>query len=121
MIEIKIDPVPKPRQTRADVWKKRPCVMRYRAFADELRLKCRCRNYTLGKKVNIDFKIKMPDSWTKKKKAELDGKPHQQKPDIDNLCKAAIDALLKEDEKVYELSASKRWAKEGSIVFDKNK
>jgi len=27
----------KPRQTRADVWKKRPCVMAYRAWADKLR------------------------------------------------------------------------------------
>jgi len=37
MKEYKITPVPKPRQTRSDKWKQRPCVMRYRAFADEVR------------------------------------------------------------------------------------
>ncbi len=34
-----IDVVGKPRMTQRDKWKKRPCVLRYRAFADELRLK----------------------------------------------------------------------------------
>jgi hypothetical protein len=33
-----LKPVPKPRQTRSDKWKQRPCVMAYRTFADELRL-----------------------------------------------------------------------------------
>ena len=34
---IDITPVAKPRQTRSDVWKKRPCVVKYRQFADDLR------------------------------------------------------------------------------------
>ena len=37
MIWLKYDitPVPKPRQTQRDKWKRRDVVMRYRAFADE--------------------------------------------------------------------------------------
>lgn len=34
-----ITPIGKPRMTRADKWKKRPAVMRYRAFCDEARLR----------------------------------------------------------------------------------
>ena len=30
-----ITPVPKPRMTQADRWRKRPCVVRYFAFCDE--------------------------------------------------------------------------------------
>ena len=33
----KIKPVPKPRMTQRDAWDKRPCVLRYRAFKDEVR------------------------------------------------------------------------------------
>ena len=34
-----ITPVPKPRMTRRDRWAKRPCVLRYWAFKDEVRLR----------------------------------------------------------------------------------
>ncbi len=34
-----ITPMGKPRMTRADKWKQREVVMRYRAFCDEVRLK----------------------------------------------------------------------------------
>lgn len=34
-----ITPMGKPRQTRADKWKQREVVLRYRAFCDEVRLK----------------------------------------------------------------------------------
>ena len=32
MKNIKITPVSKPRMTRADTWKKRPCVLKYWAY-----------------------------------------------------------------------------------------
>ncbi|MGK4302143.1 RusA family crossover junction endodeoxyribonuclease, partial [Klebsiella pneumoniae] len=34
-----ITPIGKPRMTRADKWKQRPEVIRYRAFCDEARLR----------------------------------------------------------------------------------
>ena len=37
MKKIKIIPRAKPRMTRADTWKKRPCVVKYWAYKDELR------------------------------------------------------------------------------------
>jgi len=30
-------PIPKPRQTRRDKWARRPCVLRYREWADQIR------------------------------------------------------------------------------------
>lgn len=117
MIKIQINPVPKPRQTRSDRFKQRPCVLRYRAFADELRLKCKLKGYELDSIMNVDFFLEMPKSWSEKKKQKMNGRPHRQRPDIDNLCKACMDALLKEDSAVYRIQASKYWAREGSIYF----
>lgn len=107
-----ITPVSKPRQTQRDKWQKRPAVMRYRAFADE----CRMRKVTLPEfGAWIVFHIPMPATWTKKKKAEMNGRPHKQKPDADNLAKALMDAVHKDDSVVWDIRATKVWAEQGAI------
>ena len=107
-----ITPVPKPRQTRADVWKRRPAVMRYRAFADEVRLhKVKLIEY--GE--SVIFHMPMPKSWSTKKKADHVGRPHRQKPDLDNICKALLDALFDEDSHIWNITVTKQWAYEGAI------
>lgn len=111
-----LTPVPKPRQTKADVWKKRPCVLRYRAFADEAR--------RLGIDVQngdrITFRLAMPASWKAAKRARMSGKPHLQRPDLDNLLKALMDAVLPEDCTIWTLgSVAKRWADVGAIEIDR--
>lgn len=79
MITYPITPVPKPRQTRADKWKQRPAVMRYREFADQVR----AAGITLPDcGALVTFYIPMPKSWSKKKRARADGTPHQSKPDV---------------------------------------
>lgn len=108
----KVTPVPKPRQTRSDRWKQRPNVMRYRAFCDELR--------ALGCAVpesdsHVIFHMPMPKSWSKKKRAEMLGQPHRQKPDVDNLTKAILDAVLKDDSGVWDMRTTKRWSEIGCI------
>ena len=114
-----IEPVAKPRQTRSDKWKKRPCVLRYRAFADE----CRLQNVDVYNGCSIIFYIKMPKSWSKKKKEQMVLKPHTQKPDLDNLLKSLMDAVLPEDSHIHHISGlEKRWAyKCGFIVSNKEK
>jgi len=112
--EYIINPVAKPRQTRADVWKKRRCVMQYRAFAD----KCRA----LGMKVpvfgaHITFVIPMPKSWSKKKMVAMDGMPHQQQKDVDNLCKSVLDALYENDSCVWDIRLTKVWGRTGKIII----
>ena len=109
---IKINPVPKPRMTQRDKWAERPCVMKYWAFKEELLLKA--GRFRLGDRLDIIFYIKMPESWSKKKKVRLDNMPHQQVPDIDNFVKAVLDAFKKEDCTVWDERGRKFWVNEGT-------
>lgn len=75
MTTYSIVPMGKPRMTRADKWKQRPEVLRYRAFCDEVRL----RGVSMPDAgSHVTFVLPMPPSWSKKKRAELNGKPHHQ-------------------------------------------
>lgn len=112
-MKIDIVPVPKPRMTRADAWKKRPAVLRYWTFCDELRLKHKKK---VPDSLALIFYLPMPKSWSAKKKLSMEGKPHQGKPDIDNLQKSFLDALCEDDSYVYRIRAEKYWANRGSIV-----
>ncbi len=112
-----IDPNTKPRQTRSDKWKKRSCVVQYRAFADDLRQLTKEQGYSLGDTLIVDFIVPMPASWNKKKQDAMDGSPHQQTPDVDNFLKAVFDSLAKQDKSVWKVEASKRWGRSGAIVI----
>lgn len=105
-------PVPKPRQTQSDRWKQRPAVMRYRAFCDDLRAR-KCTFPESGS--HVIFHMPMPASWSKKKRAEMLGQPHRQKPDVDNLTKAVLDAVLKDDSGVWDMRTTKIWSDIGCI------
>jgi len=59
----------------------------------------------------------MPKSWSKKKRAEMAGKPHQAKPDKDNLEKALLDAVFEEDSQIWDNRVSKFWGDEGAIII----
>ena len=107
-----ITPVPKPRQTQSDRWKQRPAVMRYRAFCDEVRL----RGVTVQESgSHVVFVLPMPKSWSKKKQIEMIGMPHRQTPDIDNLCKALLDALFSNDAHIHDIHVGKLWGEFGEI------
>ena len=61
----------------------------------------------------------MPKSWSKKKKIEFNGKPHQQRPDLDNYLKAWKDSVYEEDAVVWRVKASKLWTDElGHILIN---
>jgi len=111
-IMVKINPVAKPRMTQRDKWDKRPCVMKYWAFKEELLLKA--GRFELGDRLDIKFYIKMPKSWNEKKKERFDMQPHQQKPDKDNLEKGLLDAFRKEDCTIWDGRVRKFWVNEGT-------
>ena len=117
MLNIKIIPVSKPRMTRVDTWKKRPCVTRYWAYKDELNEKIKELDIKVQDELFLEFYMPMPKSWSKKKKLDLLNKPHQQKPDIDNLVKGVMDAIFKEDSHVHTIYAKKIWSNEASMTF----
>lgn len=111
-----VDPVHAPRQTRKDAWDPRPCVLKYRAFRDEI-------NEQLGDfrlpdaNFWIRFLIPVFPSYSPKKKKALIGTHHKNKPDRDNLEKAFIDAIfrdLPEDDKIIaDGRTTKIWVAEG--------
>lgn len=111
-----IVPMGAPRMTRADAWRGREVVLRYRAFKEE----CRLRRVDIQNGDRVVFVLPMPPSWSKKKKAEMDGKPHLSKPDRDNIEKAVLDAMFEDDAHIWDLHTQKIWGYEGCIRVYRN-
>jgi Holliday junction resolvase RusA-like endonuclease len=101
----RITPMGKPRMTQADKWHKRKVTSAYWRF----KMECQLIKISVPDMCDIKFYIPMPKSWSKKKRSEMNYKPHQQKPDIDNLVKAVLDAVLEDDSHVHTVHASKVW------------
>ena len=122
IIRFDLNPMGAVRMNKSDAWKKRPPVLRYRAFKDSLRLQAAPHNLPKDPlKVDIDFFIAMPDSWSKKKREVMNGTLHRQKPDIDNLWKAATDTLWPNDDSCIACCAGRKfWAINGSMEMTVN-
>jgi Holliday junction resolvase RusA-like endonuclease len=113
-MEYMITPVPKPRQSRRDKWAKRKCVVEYRNFCDL----CRAEKMELPViGAHVTFVLPMPQSWSEKKRLTMDGKPHQQTPDLDNMCKALADALYGNDSVLWDVRITKVWGRTGKIII----
>lgn len=110
-----IVPCPKPRMTRRDKWLDPPrsCVARYRAFADEARLKIGQVDLNYS---SVLFILPMPRSWKDDKKAAHLGQVHEAKPDLSNLLKALEDVLYQDDKTIHTyLQLRKVWGHKGAI------
>jgi len=64
------------------------------------------------------FFIKMPESWSKKKKNKMRFEQHKSRPDIDNISKGIFDSLLIQDMALSDYRASKFWADVGFIEIE---
>ena len=125
---LEVAPFAKPRMTQRDRWAKRQIVKDYFAFRDTVkqeieRLLALQNNDDKNKsweELDIVFFIPMPKSWSKKKRSEMAGTPHKQRPDLDNYIKGLLAALLEEDCKVWRVSARKIWVDtEGCITINR--
>ncbi|MCG3099117.1 RusA family crossover junction endodeoxyribonuclease [Enterobacter asburiae] len=110
-----ITPIGKPRMTQRDRWHKRTATAAYWACKEQVRL--------LGIRLpesgyHVTFVIPMPKSWSKTKRAQYVGRPHQQKPDKDNLEKALLDAVFDEDSHVWDGRVTKIWGETGQIIIE---
>ena len=111
-MKYNITPVAKPRMTQRDKrLPKRACVAKYHAFCDELR----ANKVELADNIYVIFYLPMPKSWSKKKRADMLARPHQQVPDLDNCIKSLLDGVLVDDSHVWAIRARKFWANEGGI------
>lgn len=90
-------PLGKPRMTKRDVWKKRKCVVKFRAWADKARAHAPMNLTADPLTVSWTAWLPMPESWSRKKRNAMRGQPHRQKPDRDNIDKGLLDALWKND------------------------
>ena len=59
--------------------------------------------------LDLIFSFRMPKSWSKKKRKEMDWSYCQKTPDIDNLVGGVMDALIEKDQLVVTLRANKFW------------
>lgn len=116
-ITLNINPMRKPRMTEGDKLNYRDVTQRYWHYKSELNRLAIENNFKLQDIVDVEFHIKMSESWSKKKKERMDGFPHQQTPDIDNLCKAFFDCLKKKDETIWSVRKVKYWDYEGKIII----
>lgn len=106
-----ITPVPAPRMTQSDKWKKRPAVMRYFEFRDRVKeLGITVKNGDV-----ITFIIPMPESWSKKRRYQMFWQPHQIRGDIDNYAKAIFDSVFDDDSHIWDIHLRKIWGETGEI------
>lgn len=110
-----ITPVPKPRMTRSDRWKKRPCVQRYWDFCDKVK---RSTIEIPAGGAKITFFVPMPKSWSERKKNAMFLKPCQSAFDLDNCCKALFDAVFDDDKHIYNVTLTKLWHRVGMIEIE---
>lgn len=91
-------------------------MAKYLAFKEELAWKAKVKKFVLPDCFSVDFYLSFPKSFSSKRRQELEGKPHQVKPDIDNLLKAILDTLKPEgDETVWGAPPYKYWSKNPRI------
>lgn len=57
----------------------------------------------------IKFYMPMPQSWSAKKKRQMNFEPKLSMPDLSNLIKAMEDSLLKQDNIIWDYRVSKYW------------
>lgn len=112
-----IDPVAKPRMTRRDRFKPSKPAQKYFSFANTLRALAGIKRYQITLPLSITFVAPMPESWSKKKKLQMNGTLKDTKPDLDNYIKAFKDALCTNDEWVSHYGEMKKiHGYEGKII-----
>lgn len=115
-----IQPVPAPRMTRSDKWKKRKCVTEYFAFRNLFMVQARKQGFKqLPEILNVCFILPMPESWSQKKKNANLFMPHRQRPDRDNLLKGIMDAFKVDDGYCWDGRTLKLWGYEPCIIIFK--
>jgi Holliday junction resolvase RusA-like endonuclease len=106
-------PMGKPRMTRRDQWlvgeKMREVVARFWKYAEELRKAAKGKIPEDISGMKADFYIAFPKSYSMKERLHLDGKPHEEKPDLDNLAKGVMDSLISNDQIISEIHCRKFW------------
>jgi Holliday junction resolvase RusA-like endonuclease len=122
-IEIEGDPIPLARARGARSGFYDPQHIAKRNFAIDVLSKIP-RDKLIETPISFDliFVIKMPKSWSLKKRAKTLDTPHAQTPDIDNLVKFIFDALngviYNDDSQIFKVEAVKMWGESGKTIME---
>lgn len=111
---LNVPPMPKPRMTKRSAKFKTA----YWQWKDKIRDEAANVGLVLPPTFRAIFFIAMPNSWPKRKKAEMAGRQHEQTPDDDNLMKALKDALLDEDSHIWSGTPIKVWSWKPAIYIE---
>jgi Holliday junction resolvase RusA-like endonuclease len=115
---FRITPLAKPRMTQRDKWAHRKPVAAYFAFKTLLVALAKLQEFHPSDQMRMRFYLPMPKSWSQQKKQRLNGRPHQQKPDRDNLEKGVLDAFFTDDSRSWHGETYKYWAVDGRIEIE---
>jgi len=119
-VSLHIQPMPAPRLNYKSRFNpdKKDLFERYMQWKRDVKILAQAAGFDFAsEELHVVFILAMPKSWPKKKQKSLNGQPHQQTPDTDNLVKALKDALFDEDKQVWKESQEKRWGVTGEILI----
>lgn len=126
MIYIVFNIEPVPRKETESNGRRRFKAAGQQEYQDTIRmvahLKTKGKPMMLGPvSVDLTFHMKIPASYSEKKKTELVGKYHIKRPDSDNLQKLFLDSLTgivyKDDSQIADTKCRKIYAREPYIEF----
>ena len=120
-ITLDITPIGKPRMTQRDKWLNPPRkpVKLYWEFKDKLKSEVNIKEFVIPESnFHVTFILPMPNSWSGKKRGQMDKTPHQSKPDNDNMMKAFKDCLCDNDSHIWDYRITKLWGVSGRIIIN---
>lgn len=92
------------------LYKRKMQLEKYNKYKDDLLIEAVRVGFEMPMSgIWIKFYMPMPQSWSKKKKAQMNFAPKQSMPDLSNLVKAFEDGLLKQDNAIWDYRVSKYW------------
>lgn len=122
MVEIDITPQPKPRMTRKDKWNPSDAAKRYFQYKRDVTILLRKAGVRPCDVIDVTFVMPIA-ARNMKSFSEIDGAPHRQAPDLDNLIKGYLDILFppksmgEDDRVVHSIKANKVWGATGKIII----
>lgn len=108
-----IRPVPAPRQSQRDRFAPQRRVKRYRDYCGQV------KDHGVWKLTPGDLVIFYMPIAKRRRKDNLDGMPHTQVPDVDNLLKALLDAQYQDDAHIWNIQPYKLWHPTGGIYIER--
>jgi Holliday junction resolvase RusA-like endonuclease len=108
---------------------------KYNAYKEEIRYWAQKNQFVMPMAYfSIHFMVPFPQSWRKPRRVAMDGAPHTNTPDTDNMIKALFDSILPrrnriagqkgaDDRKIHCYTVFKTWCqpgREGIVISEYN-